>query len=42
MSIKELAFALQRSAWKKVAWREGTNKIFVFALCSSAGASGAS
>ena len=30
MSIKELAFALQRSAWKKVAWREGTNKI----LCS--------
>ena len=30
VSIKELAFALQRSAWKKVAWREGTNKI----LCS--------
>jgi SRSO17 transposase len=27
VSVKELAFALQRSAWKKVAWREGTNKI---------------
>jgi SRSO17 transposase len=26
VSVKELAFALQRSAWKKVAWREGTNK----------------
>ena len=27
VSVKELAFALQSSAWKKVAWREGTNKI---------------
>ena len=26
VSMKELAFALQRSAWQKVAWREGTNK----------------
>jgi SRSO17 transposase len=27
VSVMELAFALKRSAWKKVAWREGTNKI---------------
>ena len=27
LSAKELAFALERSAWQKVAWREGTNKI---------------
>jgi SRSO17 transposase len=27
VSVKELAFALKRSAWQKVAWREGTNKI---------------
>jgi SRSO17 transposase len=27
LSVKELAFALKRSAWQKVAWREGTNKI---------------
>jgi SRSO17 transposase len=26
VSVKELAFALKRSAWQKVAWREGTNK----------------
>lgn len=27
VSLKELAFVLKRSVWKKVAWREGTNKI---------------
>jgi SRSO17 transposase len=27
VSVKELAFALKRSAWKRVAWREGTNKV---------------
>jgi len=27
VSVKELAFAVKRSAWQKVAWREGTNKI---------------
>jgi SRSO17 transposase len=27
VSVKELAFALQRSAWRRVAWREGTNKV---------------
>ena len=27
VSLKELAFALKRSAWQKVAWREGTNRI---------------
>jgi SRSO17 transposase len=27
VNLKELAFALKRSAWKKVAWREGTNKL---------------
>lgn len=26
VNVKELAFALKRSAWKKVAWREGTKK----------------
>ena len=26
LSLKELAFALKRSAWQNVAWREGTNK----------------
>lgn len=26
ISVKELAFALKRSAWQNVAWREGTNK----------------
>ena len=26
MSVKELAFALKRSAWSKVTWREGTNQ----------------
>jgi SRSO17 transposase len=26
VSVKELAFALKRPAWQKVAWREGTNK----------------
>jgi SRSO17 transposase len=26
VSVKELAFAVKRSAWQKVAWREGTNK----------------
>jgi SRSO17 transposase len=30
LSVKELAYALERSAWRKVAWREGTNKT----LCS--------
>jgi SRSO17 transposase len=30
VSLQELAFALKPSAWKKVAWREGTNKM----LCS--------
>jgi SRSO17 transposase len=30
VSVKELAVALKRSAWQKVAWREGTNKT----LCS--------
>ena len=27
VSVKELAFTLKPSAWQKVAWREGTNKI---------------
>jgi SRSO17 transposase len=27
LSVQELALALQRSAWKRVAWREGTNKV---------------
>lgn len=26
VSVKEIAFALKRSAWQNVAWREGTNK----------------
>jgi SRSO17 transposase len=30
VSVKELAFALKRSAWKNVTWREGTNRT----LCS--------
>ncbi len=27
LSVKQLALALKRSAWKRVAWREGTNKV---------------
>lgn len=27
VSLKQLAFALKGAAWKRVAWREGTNKI---------------
>jgi len=26
VSVKQIAFALKRSAWQRVAWREGTNK----------------
>lgn len=26
VSVKDLAFALKRSAWRRVAWREGTNQ----------------
>jgi SRSO17 transposase len=27
LSVKDVAFALKRSAWRRVAWREGTNRI---------------
>jgi SRSO17 transposase len=27
LSVKQLALALKRSQWKRVAWREGTNKV---------------